>query len=89
MKGCTITQQVRRTFRTRARQRFIGSALTGDAPSGNVMDFPKTDREFFIWGNSSVCTNYVGLNQIVFRNYAFLQYSLCGVTIAFEYRGKL
>src|ERR1035438_7119646 len=43
MKGSTITQQVRRTFRTRVRQRFIGSALTGDAPSGNVMDFPKTD----------------------------------------------
>jgi hypothetical protein len=48
----------------------------------------RAHREFFIGGNSSVCKNYVGLNEILFRNHASLQYSLCGVTIACEYDGK-
>ena len=42
----------------------------------------------FIWGHSSVCKNCVGLNGILFRNYALIQYSFCGVTIAYEYGEK-
>src|SRR5580698_10520339 len=53
------------------------------------VDFPKTDQEFFVWVNSSVSKNLsFRLSKILFRNCASLQYSFCGVTIAFEYRRK-